>query len=82
MKNKSFYLGVLVGLIIGFVPPSVAYYSSSSQVADLTVSDLKAIIKSSVLNASDMKAIIKSAVGECYVKDPEFNMGWDLDVRC
>ncbi len=30
MKNKSFYLGVLVGLIIGFVPPSVAYYSSSS----------------------------------------------------
>ena len=68
MKNKSFYLGVLVGLIIGFVPPSVAYYSSSSKVADLTVSDLK--------------AIIKSAVGECSVKDPEFNMGWDLDVRC
>ena len=68
MKDKSFYLGVLVGLIIGFVPPSVAYYSSSHKVADLTVSDLT--------------AIIKSAVGECTVTDPEHNMGWELDIRC
>ena len=78
MKNKMFYIGLIVGIAIGGAPSSIAYYSSYTTVAELKVDDLKQIISESV-NNDDLESTLRRVLNRCTLRQ---GFGDSLQLSC